>query len=109
MRYRRIALALNSVLLLVSILALYDASSEITDRSPGFRVYMLIRRGVISLDEEKAREMNPQFSNASVHTNIGRWIAARQFQAETILGMLGLLIATANLVVVAKNKPVSTG
>jgi hypothetical protein len=109
MRYRRLTLALNLILLLVSVVALYDASVEITDRSPGFRVYLLIRRGVISLDEEKAREMNPQFSSGIVHTKIGRWIAARQFQAEAILGTLGLLIAAANLVVVAKNKPVSTG
>ena len=65
-------MSLNLVLLLASLVAVYDSIAVTTERSPGFRMYLLVRRGAISSDDEKVREVNRRFTGPVDHTDLAR-------------------------------------
>ena len=62
MRHHSVAMALNLVLLLASLVAVYDSIAITTERSPGFRMYLLMRSGALTINEEKVREVNRRFT-----------------------------------------------
>jgi hypothetical protein len=105
MRHRSVAMALNLVLLLASLVAVCDSIAVTAERSPGFRMYLLVRRGAITIDEEKVREVNRRFAGSVGHTDLGRWIAGRYIGAERALGILGALVSTSNLAILKRNGP----
>jgi len=100
MRFRRVFIATNVVLLFASLCALYDATAEMSDGA-GFRMFVLKTHGVITIDEQEAQ----RFFGSSLHTNIGRWIAAHHIAAEATFGAVVLAIAILNLAVAIKNRP----
>jgi hypothetical protein len=104
-RHRSVAITLNLILLFASLVAIHDSIAVTTESSPGFRMYLLVRRGVITIDEENAREVDPRFTRPIGHTDLARWIAGRYIVAERVLGILGALVSASNLVIIRQNGP----
>ncbi|NIO42498.1 MAG: hypothetical protein GTO41_21540 [Burkholderiales bacterium] len=107
MQYRRVSITLNAILILISLLAIFDAITVVSGRNPGIRLRILEIKKVITIDEAKARDMDPDFSDVYINRNLGRWIARNHIETEVFVGIVGFAIAICNLVVAVKNKPIA--
>src|SRR5262249_4462047 len=88
-----------------SALSLFDSAVEISGMDPGIHVWVLERKGVISIDRDKARAMRPEFGDRITgHTAIGTWIAENKTLAEMMFGGCGLVCAAINWHVFSKNR-----
>ncbi len=93
----------NIILLFASLFAIYDAT-VVRPGDAGARLRQLINKGVLIISNEKAIEMDSSFVPGRRLTGISRYVAATHIRTELVLGIVGFMGATLNILMPRKMK-----